>query len=210
MAKRRAKRTSRRKGRGMSKGTKTLLVVGAAAGAGYLLYKAMQKPEGEPTPEGPGGTITLQIIPAGGGVGYRGIGAIGTSLVEGSSGNQAIATITNTSVYTGTTQKAPYSFGVFVKVFKGTALPTDLGTANVWVGGMLGGLYAQGPAVAVGAGATLVAPTILLTMLFGYSGPAVAIAEVYTTDMVTKLGQSATTAITITAAGVTPGGTITW
>lgn len=200
MAKRRAKRTGRtgRRGRGMSKGTKTLLVVGAAAGLGYLAYRASQQPAPPQEGLGPGGRITLQIIPADGGVGYGGIGAIPTSVMEGSTGNQAVVTVTNTSVYAGSTTKAPYTFGLQLQV----------AWADNTIIQVLPGVVGTLTPLALAASATG-SVTWSFTIPYGRSGAARATAILYPTAGGSGLAQ-AVADFTVTSVTVTPGGTITW
>jgi hypothetical protein len=99
----------------MKKSGKVLVGVAGLAGLGALVYNATKTKAA--TPPGAGATLSLRIVPA-----TRLAGRYGrsypalspTQLVEGSIGNQLQATVTNTSVYTGTSIKAPYTFDVYV------------------------------------------------------------------------------------------------
>lgn len=110
-----------------SKG-KWVLGLGAVLLGGWLLFRK-KIPAAEITPTG---AMTLEIIPAGTPSGYAGITP--SPLVAGSTGNKAIVTVTNTSVYAGTAIKAPFTFNV------GINIQVPDGTTTTW-GSNLGTLF---------------------------------------------------------------------
>ena len=74
--------------------------------------------------------MTVEIISGN----FRICGITPSPLVAGSTGNKAVVTVTNTSVYAGTTIKAPFTFNVAINI----QVPD--GTTSTW-GGNLGTLF---------------------------------------------------------------------
>ena len=110
----------------MERNMKVALGIGAAAVLGWLLFFRKGTAGKAATPDA---TVRFSILPAG----YSGeYGAIPT-LAEGTTGNQAVVTVKNNSVYTGTTIKAPFTFNVAINI----QVPD--GTTSTW-GGNLGTL----------------------------------------------------------------------
>ncbi len=95
------------------------ILLGLGALVGGVFFLTRKKKDGG----GDGDNLSLVIIPAGisSMIGAE-IGAMPSSLQAGSKGNIARLTVTNTTVYTGTTVLAPYTFKVHGAVWSGAPI----------------------------------------------------------------------------------------
>ena len=123
-----------------------------------------------------------------------------TPLVEGSSGNIARITITNTSKQGGV--NVPYVFKAGWSLMLGSTL----------IAGQAGG-YGPTAMVAVpsiAAGATVTYDFPVFAIPVGTYGTATATATIFTTDGVTGLASTPSLSVTISGSVVVPAGTIAW
>lgn len=170
----------------MDKNVKVVLGVGAAAILGWILFFRKGTPGETATPSA---TVGLSIVSAGYSGEYGGI----TPLVEGTVGNQAIVTVINTSVYTGTAIKAPFTFsvGITIQIPDGTVAWSNLGT------------------LALAAGET---KTYTFTFTIPYGTPYIGTGKgrAFIANPATQvvIVEATPVNVTVTPAGVTPGGTI--
>ena len=139
------------------------------------------------------GTVMNGIRVSGKILSLGGIGAITpTPLKAGSTGNIAEVNVVNTSKYTGTTQLAPYTFTVRVHI----TTPTKI-------------LASESKPLYLGAGGT---GKVQFTFDIPAWSPetATAVAELLTSDGVTRLAIKEMSVSILAGGAVTPGGTITF
>jgi len=151
---------------------------------GGLLWWAMRKPHEEPAEVLP---LTIEIIPAG--MGSRGIAGITGDLVEGSTGNVARVTVTNTTTKAGVPW--PYTFKVEVDIAAGGA-----------------DIFSEVRQVTFAAGETK-AIDFVFNVPAGRFGSGNAYAMLLSTNEV-ELYAEASANFTVAEADVIPGGGITW
>jgi len=173
----------------MGAGKKLLAALGIGATVAGIAVLAIRAKEAPPV------SVTLEIIP--GRVIGRGIAALPGTLREGMTGNIARVTITNNSVYAGTTVKAPWMFPCLINIVYG---PSNYRVA----GGLLGGNFA----LAAGETKSFDVP---FDLPYGYSGAGTARAALYARPGDTEeLASTPTLNITVEAAPITPAGGLSW
>jgi len=179
----------------MNETGKNVVALGIIGAIGYGVYKLVKGPAAPAGGAGyvPAGEVRLTIVPAGA-VGMR-VGSLPASVVEGSLGNMAVISITNNSVYAGTTVKAPYTFGIRMRMQTGASLPSDVFLITEAMACLAGETKTRG---------------VMFSVPFGMIGPLRCDATLFKTDGVSILADATPVFVPITYSGITPGGTITW
>ncbi|MDO8700537.1 MAG: hypothetical protein Q7J56_02675 [Deltaproteobacteria bacterium] len=178
------------------KGILALIGIGALVAVVVALNKEQAGADGG----GGGGdnSISLVIIPAGMARVGEGFGAITPVTLQANSvGNTAQVTITNNTVYIGTTVQAPYTFNVKVSITVHTNAP-DIPVLVLNIDEQVS--FAPGETKPL---------SWSFSVPVNAASPWAALARMLTTDKAT-LVNSATATGTVQGLGVTPGGTISF
>ncbi len=163
-------------------------LVAGIVGLGVLFRSQKAQASGNSGP----GSIAIKIIPAAPRVAGRYAAAVGSNLVEGSTGNTALITLTNNTVYTGTTTKAPYTFTLVARIMVGSTKVLEASQV-----------------VAMGAGETKTV-SFSFNVPYGANGSGIANASLFDNTGTQSLATSSPIGLTVSPASVTPAGTISY